>query len=1174
MPRCCVAIALFVLAGPMVRADDWPVPVGPSQEPKPFHYDAKYLREVPKDFLEDAAACILFTRSSYLVEPDGTIVSTTHEITRFNGRKGIEKLGEYRSIYFNPRYEKLTLNEARVLKADGTMVMVQPRHVQLRDVATDYQVYDDDKQLVISWPNLQVGDAYEVKWTVRSKNPEFGGEFFTRYTFGDDDFPVVRDELYVRVPAGKPLRFATVNGDVKLARSQGRGGTEFHWQVVNKTPLPRDDDRPSREEMRLQVACSTFPSWEAIGKWKQRVRAECWEASAAVKEVAAKVAGPQRTPVEKARALTHWVRQNIRYLSRGPEGMGYTPHPPASVLTNRFGDCKDQAQLLSVLLREAGVPVWLATLGTRDDGQVLENVPSPWGTHAIVVAEIGGKEYWIDTTISQAAWDFLPRSDCDRVAYLTRDGEARLARTPSFTAMHHRIEQTTHVTIAPDGTSRNRRSVSYHGSSAWTRRDAWIDTPLGERRRLVSAELQDVNSRTRLLTLRVDDKNLRDYDSPVRAEMEFEVAQQFGADGHEGALCDNTIWSRLLAYTLDAGREVPFELPTPFESTHRFVVQMPPSLICSLPPDEKRIESPWGLYEVTVQADPRDAHRLEVHIHTRLDKTRVEPHQFAAYQRFHDDVTKAYRAWLTLGPTSDIADAPALEALLTSSPAVEPNSAKVLARLYLDNHRAADARRVLAMAVKHHPNDRAIWELRIQAADDFAEKEKLYSEAIKQFPDDPQYVVALRAARASAHVQLARMCEQQGRLQEALKHLATAIEMDEGHATHVQVIEFKAQVCDRLGDEKRAIEAYRLALQVDGKAHRVLPRLARLEWQAGLKAEARGHLRQYTATIGKEAAELCVAADLHLLMERPDDALELVGQLKERCADADRIAGLVYLGRRDYTRAVDSLERVHQHPRAAAGLVEAYIALGDLESAERATVGVVRSESVLENQHFDRRKAQLQVLLKRRDDLLASIGYVKHEGPSLLVDVSAYVCAEHGLQQGWPREHVENLLGPLPRERARVMRNRNGDQIITIPIAGSINTQPSATTATFELQFGPALALRGWLALEKGQLSKALADAEKAIAMKPADARAYLVRGRVRLERGDAKAQGDLQEAARLGDGKDAIVLHWLAAAQAHGGRLDLAVQTQRQAVALRPNDAELSEQLRSFEARNKQALD
>jgi hypothetical protein len=47
---------------------------------------------------------------------------------------------------------------------------------------------------------------------------------------------------------------------------------------------------------------------------------------------------------------------------------------------------------------------------------------------------------------------------------------------------------------------------------------------------------------------------------------------------------------------------------------------------------------------------------------------------------------------------------------------------------------------------------------------------------------------------------------------------------------------------------------------------------------------------------------------------------------------------------------------------------------------------------------------------------------------------------------------------------------------------------------------------------------------------------------------------------------KDAAVLHWLATALAKARQHDAALATQREAVALRPADKELTEQLRTLE--------
>src|SRR5438045_1524921 len=102
-PLCALAVvALFAcLPAPLHAAGDWPVPRGPSREPNPYRYDAGRWKSVPKEYLEDASACQLYAATTNLVEADGTVEVVTHEVTRLNGRKGIEKLGEFRHMTFD-----------------------------------------------------------------------------------------------------------------------------------------------------------------------------------------------------------------------------------------------------------------------------------------------------------------------------------------------------------------------------------------------------------------------------------------------------------------------------------------------------------------------------------------------------------------------------------------------------------------------------------------------------------------------------------------------------------------------------------------------------------------------------------------------------------------------------------------------------------------------------------------------------------------------------------------------------------------------------------------------------------------------------------------------------------------------------------------------------------------
>jgi tetratricopeptide (TPR) repeat protein len=1155
-------LALALLAGlaPLARADGWPVPRGPSHEPDPYTYDAKKPPAVPKEVLDAAAACVLYSGNSYLVEADGTIETVTHELTRLNGRKGIEKLGEYRSITYDPSYQTLTLHQARIHKADGRTLDALPRHLQLRDVATDFQVYDHEKQLIISFPSLEVGDVLEVKWTVRGKNPEHDGRFFTRYSFGDPQFPVLADEFRVRLPRDKPFKYATIGGKLDPRVKDDGPWRTWTWRAVNCRRLPQDDNLPSREELRQSLACSTFASWEEVGRWKQRLRADCWECTAEVRRVVQEVTKGLKTPEERARALTYWLRQKIRYVSSG-EKHDYTPHPPAEVIANRFGDCKDTSQLLAVMLREAGIRVALATLGAQDDGQVLESVPSPWGTHAILLTTIDGKEHWIDTTAALAGWDFLPRDDRDRVCYVVDEkGNLRLTRTPPMTPESSRVEQTTRVRIGADGSSSCERVAVHSGSAAMVQRDTFLEVPAGERRRQVTSELQDANSRARLVRLDVDEQALRDFDRPVEVRMGFEIPGHFsGSPDREGSLSDSKVWGRLLAYTLDYERTAPFTLGSPFEVRHRYVVSLPPAYVLDSVPRDREVRSAWGVFRRTVRTPAGDdaVRQVEVEFFTRIDSPRVEPADFDAFRKFHEEVGQYYRVWLTLKPALEAEDAPLLEAVLAWAPD-DNASAAALARLYLKTSKDADARRVLRRALFYHPEDATLGELRVKACADPREQEEAQRELVRRFPDEPRYALELGAflvgegrqkearaileplaeegsssQRAQAHFHLARSYYRRDKPEQALEHLDAAEKADPEAANTVRACVLRGNVCEDLGRPTDAVGAYEAALALEPDAELALEALVRLKIALGRRADALDYLRRYVVAVGDDPAALLLGAEYSLRLERWDDALDLGGRVGEKKYPGKyhRIVGLASLHRGDLPVAYEHLTKADKDADVVEGLLDTAAQLGKLGEVS----GLLKEAQKLEKPTADLRKAEERArrLLERRGrlakELPAPAGKEKAWGSAL----DALVCAEDARATGQPAARVEELL-------SRALGQ---------------GVEP-----------GPAVALRGRLALDRGRLGPALADGERAVSLSPRDPGGYYVRGRVRLERNLAGALDDLAKAADMGGRLDAEVLHYLAEALFGAGRVEEALAAQREAVKLKPRDREMAEQLTRFE--------
>src|SRR5262249_47332459 len=70
------------------------------------------------------------------------------------------------------------------------------------------------------------------------------------------------------------------------------------------------------------------------------------------------------------------------------------------------------------------------------------------------------------------------------------------------------------------------------------------------------------------------------------------------------------------------------------------------------------------LVHLHVNEDELPIREVEIDFHLCLNKGTIEPADFDAYRKFHEEVSGTHRAWLTLKPAQESTDAPLLEAYL------------------------------------------------------------------------------------------------------------------------------------------------------------------------------------------------------------------------------------------------------------------------------------------------------------------------------------------------------------------------------------------------------------------------------------------------------------------------------------------------------------------------------
>ncbi len=632
----------------------------------------------------------------------------------------------------------------------------------------------------------------------------------------------------------------------------------------------------------------------------------------------------------------------------------------------------------------------------------------------------------------------------------------------------------------------------------------------------------------------------------------------------EGSLSDSQIWGRLLAINLDYDRQTALDLASPFESVHRYEITLCHVYRFETLPKNQAIQSKWGSFKIDVQADVKDSRKLLVEFRTRLEKTRIESADFEAFRQYHESVFKNYRVWLTLTPTTDLADAGLLQEALRKTPS-DPAIAAALARILALHDKKADARRILEKARQQNPSHTELWELTVKTAESLKDQEAAYAEMVKRFPDALKYQVALgetrvnlgdqagaRAAleplksagadvwRGLAEFQLARSCMLENHLPEALEHLESAARLNSEGVHSVVALQLKGQLHEKLGQNSEAIDAFRQALLQESDSESTLASLIRLELKAGHRSDALDLLRRLTVAAGNQSASLIQAAKFHLQMDRFDDAFDLVSRAApdssevSKTSEVCRIKGLVYLQRQDYPRAVAHLEKAQADPAVLEGLIRGYLAMGKLVEAERQAE---RVDQITEaTMPLFRAYASIILLEQRRLAVLQECPAPANQSEAWNRAVDAFVCAERA-----------NEGRPTSASAAQV------EKLLQVAISDG-------------MEIGPALALRGLLALEKGRLSKAAQDAERAIHLTPKESRGFYVRGRIRFERNEPEALADLLQAAKLSRRLDPAILHWLAAAQYRAGKTDEAIASEQEGIKLNGHEPEFQEQLREFQ--------
>ena len=418
----------------------------------------------------------------FVVATDGSFRLTVDHAKTIIEQRAVQDHSQY-YIAYNRTLDEVDTIEAYTRKPDGRRVPVLPEHIKDQQEAASSQapMFQDTRLKIIVFPEIEAGDQLVVRYVLRRHTALFPGHFedlsYSQF-FANPQFQLIYD-----MPASMPL-YADATGFAPVATSGAPGRKRYQWHYIDGSNPRAEAGAVSYFDYGKRLAVSTFADYSALARAYAARSAERARVTPAIAQLATQLIAGLDDPRAKALALSDWVRRHVRYVGVYVGPGGVVPHPAATVLANRYGDCKDHAILLEALLRAAGIDS-SAALVNSGNAYTLPGTPT-LGIFNHVITYIPVLDLYLDSTAESIAAGYLPSGVMGKTVLLVNTG--KLARTPS--RQHERSRSFAWFDVQEDGRSSFSVAKLNEGAVAEPYRQAVRDTKEGDRKLFVEQLLQ------------------------------------------------------------------------------------------------------------------------------------------------------------------------------------------------------------------------------------------------------------------------------------------------------------------------------------------------------------------------------------------------------------------------------------------------------------------------------------------------------------------------------------------------------------------------------------------------------------------------------------------------------------------------------------------------------------
>lgn len=600
------------------------------------------------DSLRQGADVVLRNRQTTIEITDikKAVVYEQYAITILND-KG-KDYGHF-AVPYSP-HQNVKRIRAEVLDAGGKRIhRVRRSEINDRSLVSNASLFEDRrmKYFEVHQPNYPytLVVEYEVEYD--------GYAGFNRWIpqYGDR-FAVEQASLKVILPEADSIRHKTLNMPEPVSMMSD-GKQEWMWELSHQKGFRREAYAPPMHEYLPVVFLAPYAfyyhntsgnlkSWSDYGDWVAQLlfgRQKLPEH--VLNDLHELIADVQDDPREKARRIYQYMQGHTRYVSIQLGIGGFQPFPAEMVVNTGYGDCKALSNYTMALMRMAGVEAYYAEIGVGAQSIYFDDFPSLDQTnHAILCLPFEQDTVWLECTSQHLPFGHLPRSLQDRKALVVKAGESEVIQLPTYQASDNSMRLSMDISINGDGDAQANLAVVYKGAQTET---IFPELWQGQER-----QLKAISSRYGLPGLKIHDFNLNLIEEGsvfATEEANMDIRGFAARTGNRMFIDANPLSPLNPRFTTLKERLTDFELNYPYLDSLLFTIKPPKGYQVESLPDDIRIESDYGFYQLQLA---HDENVLQVSRILQLNKGRFPAEQYNDYVMFRRAVNQADRNKIVL----------------------------------------------------------------------------------------------------------------------------------------------------------------------------------------------------------------------------------------------------------------------------------------------------------------------------------------------------------------------------------------------------------------------------------------------------------------------------------------------------------------------------------------------